>query len=368
MIEWNYDDFKYDMRKPQNGASGRIVAVINKYEIKRTTGLVEKTEVVNSKQKIRLDVGITQESLSVLADGDLKFNQYEDAFVLSATGDYVLETRDAFIPYDETLHKDKKQYALVDGKYVDASKASADNTARYVEGKVTGYVYDKYADDKPRYAINIFDAEELYVKVKHSRITSETQQFHVGDFKFYTDTFAATDATQTPFTMFVVPELGVKTERNITVKALYDVNGAYEQIFDIKVVVTPKVATKVVLLIDNDRLIDRTYLESTAEVTVYYKDGTEKQGLAKDLIRLTAEEVKKIENAKDHLGITYGTASVFKKGRYERIATGETYDGQRFNLVDGNFVKAPDGEYKFVEDETFVQNGVTFEIRVFSKN
>ena len=369
VIEWNYDDFKYDMRKPQNGASGRIVAVINKYEIKRTTGLVEKTEVVNSKQEIKLDVGITQESLSALAGGDLKFNQYEDAFVLSATGDYVLETRDAFIPYDETLHKDQKQYALVGGEYVDASKASADNTARYVEGKVTGYVYDKYADGKSadnRYAINIFDAEELYVKVKHSRITSETQQFHVGNFRFYTDTFAATDAR--PFTMFVVPELGVKTERNITVKALYDVNGAYEQIFDIKVVVTPKVATKVVLLIDNDRLIDRTYLESTAEVTVYYKDGTEKQGLAKDLIRLTDKEIEKIANAKDHLGITYGTASVFKKGRYELIAAGETYDGQRFDLVDGNFVEATDGEYKFVEDETFVQNGVTFEIRVFSKN
>lgn len=371
VIEWNYDDFKYDMRKPQNGASGRIVAVINKYEIKRTTGLVEKTEVVNSKQKIRLDVGITQESLSALAGGDLKFNQYEDAFVLSATGDYVLETRDAFIPYDETLHKDKKQYALVEGKYVDASLAAADNTARYVEGKVTGYVYDKYADGKPadnRYAINIFDAEELYVKVKHSSITSETQQFHVGDFKFYTDTFAAIDTAQTPFTMFVVPELGVKTERNITVKALYDVNGAYEQIFDIKVVVTPKVATKVVLLIDNDQVIDRTYLESTAEVTVYYKDGTEKQGLAKDLIRLTDSEIEKIANAKDHLGITYGTASVFKKGRHELIAAGETYDGQRFNLVDGNFVEATDGAYKFVEDETFVQNGVTFEIRVFSKN
>lgn len=372
VIEWNYDDFKYDMRKPQNGASGRIVAVINKYEIKRTTGLVEKTEVVNSKQKIRLDVGITQESLSALAGGDLKFNQYEDAFVLSATGDYVLETRDAFIPYDETLHKDKKQYALVEGKYVDASKAAADNTARYVEGKVTGYVYDKYvkgvstADN--RYAINIFDAEELYVKVKHSRITSETQQFHVDDFKFYTDTFAATDTAQTPFTMFVVPELGVKTERNITVKALYDVNGAYEQIFDIKVVVTPKVATKVVLLIDNDQVINRTYLESTAEVTVYYKDGTEKQGLAKDLIRLTDSEIEKIANAKDHLGITYGTAGVFKKGRYELIAAGETYDGQRFNLVDGNFVEATDGAYKFVEDETFVHNGVTFEIRVFSKN
>lgn len=372
VIEWNYDDFKYDMRKPQNGASGRIVAVINKYEIKRTTGLVEKTEVVNSKQKIRLDVGITQESLSALAGGDLKFNQYEDAFVLSATGDYVLETRDAFIPYDETLHKDKKQYALVEGKYVDAALAPADNTARYVEGKVTGYVYDKYvkgvstADN--RYAINIFDAEELYVKVKHSRITSETQQFHVDDFNFYTDTFAAIDTAQTPFTMFVVPELGVKTERNITVKALYDVNGAYEQIFDIKVVVTPKVATKVVLLIDNDQVIDRTYLESTAEVTVYYKDGTEKQGLAKDLIRLTDSEIEKIENAKDHLGITYGTASVFKKGRYELIAVGETYNGQRFNLVDGNFVEATDGAYKFVEDETFVQNGVTFEIRVFSKN
>lgn len=372
VIEWNYDDFKYDMRKPQNGASGRIVAVINKYEIKRTTGLVEKTEVVNSKQKIRLDVGITQESLSALADGDLKFNQYEDAFVLSATGDYVLETRDAFIPYDETLHKDKKQYALVEGKYVDVSLAAADNTARYVEGKVTGYVYDKYvkgvstADN--RYAINIFDAEELYVKVKHSRITSETQQFHVDDFKFYTDTFAAIDKDQTPFTMFVVPELGVKTERNITVKALYDVNGAYEQIFDIKVVVTPKVATKVVLLIDNDQVIDRTYLESTAEVTVYYKDGTEKQGLAKDLIRLTDSEIEKIKNAKDHLGITYGTASVFKKGRHELIAAGETYNGQRFNLVDGNFVEAADGAYKFVEDETFVQNGVTFEIRVFSKN
>lgn len=371
VIEWNYDDFKYDMRKPQNGASGRIVAVINKYEIKRTTGLVEKTEVVNSKQKIRLDVGITQESLSALAGGDLKFNQYEDAFVLSATGDYVLETRDAFIPYDETLHKDQKQYALVDGTYVDdLALAAADNTARYVEGKVTGYVYDKYADGKSadnRYAINIFDAEELYVKVKHSRITSETQQFHVDDFKFYTDTFTATD-TQTPFTMFVVPELGVKTERNITVKALYDVNGAYEQIFDIKVVVTPKVATKVVLLIDNDQVIDRTYLESTAEVTVYYKDGTEKQGLAKDLIRLTDKEIEKIANAKDHLGITYGTASVFKKGRYELIAAGETYDGQRFDLVDGNFVEATDGEYKFVDDETFVQNGVTFEIRVFSKN
>lgn len=372
VIEWNYDDFKYDMRKPQNGASGRIVAVINKYEIKRTTGLVEKTEVVNSKQKIRLDVGITQESLSALAGGDLKFNQYEDAFALSATGDYVLETRDAFIPYDETLHKDKKQYALVEGKYVDAALAAADNTARYVEGKVTGYVYDKYvkgvstADN--RYAINIFDAEELYVKVKHSRITSETQQFHVDNFKFYTDTFAATDTAQTPFTMFVVPELGVKTERNITVKALYDVNGAYEQIFDIKVVVTPKVATKVVLLIDNDRLIDRAYLESTAEVTVYYKDGTEKQGLAKDLIRLTDSEIEKIANAKDHLGIAYGTASVFKKGRYELIAAGETYDGQRFNLVDGNFVEATDGAYKFVEDETFVQNGVMFEIRVFSKN
>lgn len=371
VIEWNYDDFKYDMRKPQNGASGRIVAVINKYEIKRTTGLVEKTEVVNSKQKIRLDVGITQESLSALAGGDLKFNQYEDAFVLSATGDYVLETRDAFIPYDETLHKDQKQYALVDGTYVDdLTLAAADNTARYVEGKVTGYVYDKYADGKSadnRYAINIFDAEELYVKVKHSSITSETQQFHVDDFKFYTDTFTATD-TQTPFTMFVVPELGVKTERNITVKALYDVNGAYEQIFDIKVVVTPKVATKVVLLIDNDQVIDRTYLESTAEVTVYYKNGTEKQGLAKDLIRLTDKEIEKIANAKDHLGITYGTASVFKKGRYELIAAGETYDGQRFDLVDGNFVEATDGEYKFVEDETFVQNGVTFEIRVFSKN
>lgn len=370
VIEWNYDDFKYDMRKPQNGASGRIVAVINKYEIKRTTGLVEKTEVVNSKQKIRLDVGITQESLSALADGDLKFNQYEDAFVLSATGDYVLETRDAFIPYDETLHKDQKQYALVDGTYVDdLTKAAADNTARYVEGKVTGYVYNKYADGKSadnRYAINIFDAEELYVKVKHSSITSETQQFHVDDFKFYTDTFTATD-TQDPFMMFVVPELGVKTERNITVKALYDVNGAYEQIFDIKVVVTPKVATKVVLLIDNDQVIDRTYLESTAEVTVYYKDGTEKQGLAKDLIRLTDKEIEKIANAKDHLGITYGTASVFK-GRYELIAAGETYDGQRFNLVNGNFVEATDGEYKFVEDETFVQNGVTFEIRVFSKN
>lgn len=371
VIEWNYDDFKYDMRKPQNGASGRIVAVINKYEIKRTTGLVEKTEVVNSKQKIRLDVGITQESLSALAGGDLKFNQYEDAFVLSATGDYVLETRDAFIPYDETLHKDQKQYALVDGTYVDdLTLAAADNTARYVEGKVTGYVYDKYADGKSadnRYAINIFDAEELYVKVKHSSITSETQQFHVDDFKFYTDTFTATD-TQTPFTMFVVPELGVKTERNITVKALYDVNGAYEQIFDIKVVVTPKIATKVVLLIDNDQEINKDYLESTAEVTVYYKDGTEKQGLAKDLIRLTDKEIEKIANAKDHLGITYGTASVFKKGRYELIAAGETYDGQRFDLVDGNFVEATDGEYKFVEDETFVQNGVTFEIRVFSKN
>lgn len=371
VIEWNYDDFKYDMRKPQNGASGRIVAVINKYEIKRTTGLVEKTEVVNSKQKIRLDVGITQESLSALAGGDLKFNQYEDAFVLNATGDYVLETRDAFIPYDETLHKDKKQYALVEGKYVDASKASADNTARYVEGKVTGYVYDKYvkgvstADN--RYAINIFDAEELYVKVKHSRITSETQQFHVDNFKFYTDTFAAIDTAQTPFTMFVVPELGVKTERNITVKALYDVNGAYEQIFDIKVVVTPKIATKVVLLIDNDQEINKKYLESTAEVTVYYKDGTEKQGLAKDLIRLTAEEIEKIKNAKDHLGITYGTASVFK-GRYELIAADETYTGQRFNLVDGEYQKAADGAYKFVEDETFVQNGVTFEIRVFRKN
>lgn len=371
VIEWNYDDFKYDMRKPQNGASGRIVAVINKYEIKRTTGLVEKTEVVNSKQEIKLDVGITQESLSALAGGDLKFNQYEDAFVLSATGDYVLETRDAFIPYDETLHKDQKQYALVDGTYVDdLTLAAADNTARYVEGKVTGYVYDKYADGKSvdnRYAINIFDAEELYVKVKHSSITSETQQFHVDDFKFYTDTFTATD-TQTPFTMFVVPELGVKTERNITVKALYDVNGAYEQIFDIKVVVTPKIATKVVLLIDNDQVINKDYLESTAEVTVYYKDGTEKQGLAKDLIRLTDKEIEKIANAKDHLGITYGTASVFKKGRYERIAAGETYDGQRFDLVDGNFVEATDGEYKFVEDETFVQNGVTFEIRVFSKN
>ena len=371
VIEWNYDDFKYDMRKPQNGASGRIVAVINKYEIKRTTGLVEKTEVVNSKQKIRLDVGITQESLSALAGGDLKFNQYEDAFVLSATGDYVLETRDAFIPYDETLHKDQKQYALVDGTYVDdLTLAAADNTARYVEGKVTGYVYDKYADGKSadnRYAINIFDAEELYVKVKHSSITSETQQFHVDDFKFYTDTFTATD-TQTPFTMFVVPELGVKTERNITVKALYDVNGAYEQIFDIKVVVTPKVATKVVLLIDNDQVIDRTYLESTAEVTVYYKDGTEKQGFAKDLIRLTDSEIEKIKNAKDHLGITYGTASVFKKGRYELIAADETYTGQRFKLDNGNFVEAPDGKYKFVEDETFVQNGVTFEIRVFRKN
>lgn len=372
VIEWNYDDFKYDMRKLQNGASGRIVAVINKYEIKRTTGLVEKTEVVNSKQEIKLDVGITQESLSALAGGDLKFNQYEDAFVLSATGDYVLETRDAFIPYDETLHKDQKQYALVDGTYVDdLTKAAADNTARYVEGKVTGYVYDKYADGKSadnRYAINIFNAEELYVKVKHSRITSETQQFHVDDFKFYTDTFAATDTAQTPFTMFVVPELGVKTERNITVKALYDVNGAYEQIFDIKVVVTPKVATKVVLLIDSDQEINETYLESTAEVTVYYKDGTEKQGLAKDLIRLTGSEIDKIRNAKNHLGITYGTASVFKKGRYERIAADETYDGQRFNLDNGNFVEAPDGEYKFVEDETFVQNGVTFEIRVFSKN
>ena len=374
VIEWNYDDFKYDMRKPQNGASGRIVAVINKYEIKRTTGLVEKTEVVNSKQKIKLDVGITQESLSALAGGDLKFNQYEDAFVLSATGDYVLTEKDAFIPYDATLHKDKKQYALVDGKYVDAASPTVkeDNTARYVEGKVTGYVYDKYevgkpADDKPRYAINIFDAEELYVKVKHSRITSKTQQFHVGDFQFYTDTFAATDKDQNPFTMFVVPELGVKTERNITVKALYDVNGAYEQIFDIKVVVTPKVATKVVLLIDNDQEINKDYLESTAEVTVYYKDGTEKQGLAKDLIRLTGSEIEKIKNAKDHLGITYGTASVFK-GRYELIAADETYDGQRFNLVDGNFVKATDGAYKFVEDETFVQNGVTFEIRVFSKN
>lgn len=371
VIEWNYDDFKYDMRKPQNGASGRIVAVINKYEIKRTTGLVEKTEVVNSKQKIRLDVGITQESLSALADGDLKFNQYEDAFVLSATGDYVLETRDAFIPYDETLHKDKKQYALVDGKYVDASLAAADNTARYVEGKVTGYVYGKYEEGKSsdnRYAINIFDSDELYIKVKLSRINSETQQFHVGDFKFYTDTFVAADEEQASFTMFVVPELGVKTERNITVKALYDVNGAYEQIFDIKVVVTPKIATKIVLLIDNDQEINKDYLESTAKVTVYYKDGTEKQGLAKDLIRLTDSEIAKIENAKDHLGITYGTASVFKKGRYELIAAGETYDGQRFNLVDGNFVKAEDGAYKFVEDETFVQNGVTFEIRVFSKN
>lgn len=370
VIEWNYDDFKYDMRKPQNGASGRIVAVINKYEIKRTTGLVEKTEVVNSKQKIRLDVGITQESLSALAGGDLKFNQYEDAFVLSATGDYVLETRDAFIPYDETLHKDQKQYALVEGKYVDASKAASDNTARYVEGKVTGYVYDKYADGKPadnRYAINIFDAEELYVKVKHSRITSETQQFHVGDFKFYTDTFAATD-TQIPFTMFVVPELGVKTERNITVKALYDVNGAYEQIFDIKVVVTPKIATKVVLLIDNDQVINKDYLESTAEVTVYYKDGTEKQGLAKDLIRLTDKEIEKIANAKEHLGITYGTASVFKKGRYELIAAGEVYEGKTYNRNGDVFTEAEEGttgKYKFVEDETFVQNGVTFEIRVF---
>lgn len=375
VIEWNYDDFKYDMRKPQNGASGRIVAVINKYEIKRTTGLVEKTEVVNSKQKIRLDVGITQESLSALAGGDLKFNQYEDAFVLSATGDYVLETRDAFIPYDETLHKDKKQYALVEGKYVDAALAAADNTARYVEGKVTGYVYDKYvtgvstADN--RYAINIFDEEELYVKVKHSRITSETQQFHVDDFKFYTDTFAATNTAQTPFTMFVVPELGVKTERNITVKALYDVNGAYEQIFDIKVVVTPKVATKVVLLIDNDQVIDRTYLESTAEVTVYYKDGTEKQGLAKDLIRLTDSEIEKIKNAKDHLGITYGTASVFKKGRYELIAADEVYEGTTYIRKGDVFTEASGettGTYKFVEDETFVQNGVTFEIRVFSKN
>lgn len=370
VIEWNYDDFKYDMRKPQNGASGRIVAVINKYEIKRTTGLVEKTEVVNSKQKIRLDVGITQESLSALAGGDLKFNQYEDAFVLSATGDYVLTEKDAFIPYDATLHKDKKQYALVEGKYVDASKASADNTARYVEGKVTGYVYDKYEDGKSadnRYAINIFDAEELYVKVKHSRITSETQQFHIDGFKFYTDTFAATD-TQAPFMMFVVPELGVKTERNITVKALYDVNGAYEQIFDIKVVVTPKVATKVVLLIDNDRLIDRTYLESTAEVTVYYKDGTEKQGLAKDLIRLTDKEIEKIANAKEHLGITYGTASVFKKGRYELIAAGEVYEGKTYNRNGDVFTEAEEGttgKYKFVEDETFVQNGVTFEIRVF---
>ena len=60
--------------------------------------------------------------------------------------------------------------------------------------------------------------------------------------------------------------------------------------------------------------------------------------------------------------------NLLDKSVYELIAAGETYDGQRFNLVDGNFVKATDGAYKFFEDETFVQNGVTFEIRVFSKN
>lgn len=59
---------------------------------------------------------------------------------------------------------------------------------------------------------------------------------------------------------------------------------------------------------------------------------------------------------------------MFKKGRYELIAADETYTGQRFKLDNGNFVEAPDGKYKFVEDETFVQNGVTFEIRVFRKN
>ena len=376
VLEWKYDDFKYDMNNPQNGASGNIVAVINKYKITRTTGDLATTKLVNSKQEIKIPVSIAQETLSALAGGNLNFNQYKDMFVLSSTGDYVLETREVFVPFEEKnkAHEGLDKFALVNGKYVAEGDASVaeDNKARFVKQEVTGYVYDKYTGTagENRYAINIFDAEELYVKVRRSRITFETQLFTVKDFAFYTDTLNMTDADQTPVNMFVVPELGVKTERNITVQALYKVNDAYEQVFDIKVVVTPKVATKVVLLIDNTQVIDRAYLE-TAKVAVYYKDGSVKEGLAKDLIRLSDDELDTVAYAKDKLGITNGTVSVFKKGKYVEIKAGEVYEGKTYNRNGDVFTEAEEGTtgtYKFVEDETFVQNGVTFEIRVFSKN
>lgn len=379
VLEWKYDDFKYDMSNPQNGASGYIVAVINKYKITRTTGDLATTKLVNSKQEVKIPVSIAQETLSALADGNLNFNQYKDMFVLSATGDYVLETREVFVPFEEKnkAHEGLAKFALVNGKYVEEADSSVekDNKARFVKQEVTGYVYDKYEDGKPtdnRYAINIFDAEELYVKVRRSRITFETQLFTVKDFAFYTDTLNMTDADQTPVNMFVVPELGVKTERNITVKALYKVNNAYEQVFDIKVVVTPKVATKVVLLTKQGQTLDAQYFESaSATVAVHYNDGTVTEGLARDLIRLSENELTKIEKATEELGIFNGTVSVFKKGKYVEIKAGEVYEGKTYNRNGDVFTEAEEGttgKYKFVEDETFVQNGVTFEIRVFSKN
>ena len=303
------------MNKPEKGVKGTIVAVINKYGIERN-GATLKDELVNNKQEIKIKVSVKMMDVDGLASGNVRFNQYDDMFVQSESGDYVLATKTVFVAYDENnaAHASLEQYALIDGEYKSVNSEGleipADNTARYVLDNVTGYVYDKSATGE-KYDINFFDSDKIFVKIKHSRLSFETYEMDKDTFRYYTNVYT-TEAGE-EVNMFVVPELGVKTERNITVTAGLDINDAYGQTFEFKISVTPKTAERIILLTGLNEVID---LE-TAKVTICYKDGTTREGIAKDLIANAVIP----ENATAKTGIAYGTASIVKAGDAEGLFT-----------------------------------------------
>lgn len=315
VLEWNFDDLDYDMNKPEKGVKGTIVAVINKYGIERNAATL-KDELVNNKQEIKIKVSVKMMDVDGLASGNVRFNQYDDMFVQSESGDYVLATKTVFVAYDENnaAHASLEQYALIDGEYksvnTEGLEIPADNTARYVLDNVTGYVYDKSATGE-KYNINFFDSDMIFVRIKHSRLSFETYEMDKDTFRYYTNVF--TTETGEEVNMFVVPELGVKTERNITVTAGLDINDAYGQTFEFKISVTPKTAERIILLTGLNEVID---LE-TAKVTICYKDGTTREGIAKDLIANAVIP----ENATARTGIVYGTASIVKAGDAEGLFT-----------------------------------------------
>lgn len=310
--EWKYDGFDYDMTRPELGAKGTITAVIKKYEYRLNATTMQR-EIIPVYQNLEMKVNIERYQLDALVDGTLKLNQYEDLFEKIPEGEqieageqtYFLETRNIYVAFNEknVAHQVLTQYVFLNNEYV---VADPDNTlhsgTKYVIEEVQAFVAnpDKTARVAAanEYSCNVFEEDDVKVRVKYSRIKSGNELFVKDDFALYTQTDVNGN------NIFVVPALSGSTDLLLRMKAVYN-NGQYSQTFDIKARYSPKTVDRAAILVAKTTgggTFGGTGVTAVADI-VYFNDGTSLNEVA--LINIVVVGT-------DEAGVKLTTATVVK--------------------------------------------------------
>ncbi len=327
VLGWDFSELEYDMAHPEKGVKGVVKATLNNFEYKLDAATAERS-VVNSKQVVEIAVNVARYELSGITAGpdskktvNIAFNQYRDLFVEDDDGAYVKSS------YTSTVDKD------ADGNFI----------------TYNGFVkYDatKHEATVQRYSQNFLTEKEVYVRVMYSALGSDVYEFDKNDFFYFTNEFTDGDSA---VRMFVVDTMKSSTEKKITVTASYlnyDENGpeekmGYEQTFNFTIVVSQKVATKAIVLVNSQTDVNSLVAAINAKgtATIIFSDNTTMADVAiKDIL-------VKDENGLDVIGYEGAGAT----GVYSTTAT----------------VFRADASTETGEMAGFTQNNVKLEIRVY---